>query len=92
MQQHTETYTRPAAQDVRQPRQNRAAEPEHDHRGVGARISAATAAPDRMHAHRTSLGMTDLAQNRPGHRHRLPDGSWSNPAIERWSNARVGRM
>jgi hypothetical protein len=60
-------------------------EPEHDHHALGMRVSTAKAAPEQMHIHITSDGVTASAPNRPGHRHLLRSGAKTQPSVERWS-------
>jgi hypothetical protein len=65
---------------------------EHTHTARGVRIEHARAGFERLHYHRTATGVTDPAPNKPGHRHRLRDGQWTNGSVERWSSHGVGRL
>lgn len=81
------------ALDVRQRLQHRPpGEPEHNHFARGIRVEAVAVARDRMHYHRTTVGVTAPAPNRPGHRHQLRGGGWTEPAAERWSSVGVRRL
>lgn len=83
----------PPVPDVSQRLLQKAVDPlDHTHYARATRIEPATAGPERIHYHRTMGGMTEPAPNKPGHRHRLPDGSWTNPSVERWSSAGIGRL
>lgn len=64
----------------------------HSHHARGIRVEASPCDPERVHYHRTAAGMSEPAANRPGHRHRLPNGLWTNSRIERWSCTGVGRL
>jgi hypothetical protein len=65
---------------------------EHSHGGRGTWIDSVTIGEERTHFHRTATGMSSPAPNRPGHTHRLPNGSWTQPSLERWSSAGIGRL
>jgi hypothetical protein len=65
---------------------------EHSHSARGVRIDSVTAGHERTHYHRTGTGVSEPAPNRPGHRHRLPDGTWTNPSVERWTSAGISRL
>ena len=64
----------------------------HSHTARGVRVDTAAADPEGTHVHRTPLGGTEPAPNRPGHQHRLPTGHWTSPSAERWSSIGVGRL
>jgi hypothetical protein len=90
-------YETPRAQvppvlDVSARMKQGAKEDEHSHTARGVRVDTTHAGFERLHYHRTGTGMTDPAPNKPGHRHRLPGGSWTNGSVERWSSAGVGRL
>ncbi len=78
--------------DVRQRLHQPAAEDNHYHGARGVRVDLAHAGPERVHYHRTAAGMTDSAPNRPGHRHRLSNGGYTEASNERWSSVGVGRL
>lgn len=67
-------------------------ETSHYHGARGVRVDMAHAGPERVHYHRTAAGMTDPAPNRPGHRHRLSHGGYTEASNERWSTTGVGRL
>jgi hypothetical protein len=64
----------------------------HEHRAVGIKVKEATVAPEHMHFHITSHGVTASAPNRPGHRHALRTGGQTHPAEERWQPSAIGRL
>jgi hypothetical protein len=72
--------------------QKASAHPDHSHSARGTRVETVSAGPERLHYHRTTVGATEPSPNKPGHRHRLPDGSWTQPSMERWTSAGVTRL
>jgi hypothetical protein len=85
----TATVGRAAYRGLQRPA---ASTPSHHHSARGTRVQMTGIDPERTHVHRTSLGVTDPAPNRPGHRHRLPTGDWTSPSSEVWSNTSVARL
>jgi hypothetical protein len=65
---------------------------EHNHGARGTWVDGVTCGAERTHYHRSATGMTAPAPNRPGHIHRLPDGNYTQPALERWSSAGITRL
>lgn len=93
VQELNRTVVRPVVLDVRQRLQTRTGrEGEHSHTARAFRVETAVAGGERMHYHRTTAGMSEMAPNRPGHRHRLPNGHWTDASLERWSSSGVGRL
>ncbi len=78
--------------DVRERLQQDAPTDEHKHYARGIRVETAVAGPERMHFHKTAQGYTDSAPNKPGHRHRLRTGGWTDGSNEVWSSRGVGRL
>ncbi len=83
----------PVVADVRERARARPGrEPSHHHFARGIRVEASPVAAERMHFHRTAAGTSEAAPNRIGHRHRLPNGMWTDGASEHWSSAGVARL
>ncbi len=78
--------------DVRERLRQSASTDEHRHHARGMRVETTSAGPERMHFHKTAQGYTDAAPNKPGHRHRLPGGAWTDGSNEAWSSKGVTRL
>jgi hypothetical protein len=93
VQELTKNSDRSAVLDVRQRLLSRPShEGEHTHAARGLRVESVVVAPERTHYHRTSAGLTDVAPNRPGHRHQIKGGQWTDAGTERWSSTGIARL